>query len=54
MPFVKLVKNKAYFKRFQTKYRRRRGTCVACCVACSIAEAAWLSIKPSFLTVSKA
>ncbi|KAI8928870.1 hypothetical protein BC831DRAFT_446978 [Entophlyctis helioformis] len=24
MPFVKLVKNKAYFKRFQTKYRRRR------------------------------
>jgi len=23
-PFVKLVKNKAYFKRFQTKYRRRR------------------------------
>lgn len=24
MPFVKLVKNKAYFKRFQTKFRRRR------------------------------
>eukprot|EP00353_Schmidingerella_taraikaensis_P011562 CAMPEP_0185569566 /NCGR_PEP_ID=MMETSP0434-20130131/2146_1 /TAXON_ID=626734 ORGANISM="Favella taraikaensis, Strain Fe Narragansett Bay" /NCGR_SAMPLE_ID=MMETSP0434 /ASSEMBLY_ACC=CAM_ASM_000379 /LENGTH=314 /DNA_ID=CAMNT_0028184381 /DNA_START=28 /DNA_END=972 /DNA_ORIENTATION=- len=24
MTFVKLVKNKAYFKRFQTKYRRRR------------------------------
>lgn len=24
MPFVKLVKNKPYFKRFQTKYRRRR------------------------------
>jgi large subunit ribosomal protein L5e len=24
MAFVKLVKNKAYFKRFQTKYRRRR------------------------------
>jgi len=24
MPFVKLVKNKAYFKRFQVKYRRRR------------------------------
>jgi len=24
MPFVKLTKNKAYFKRFQTKYRRRR------------------------------
>jgi len=24
MPFVKLVKNKAYFKRYQTKYRRRR------------------------------
>ncbi|KAG9294969.1 hypothetical protein G9A89_017763 [Geosiphon pyriformis] len=24
MPFVKQVKNKAYFKRFQTKYRRRR------------------------------
>lgn len=24
MPFVKVVKNKAYFKRFQTKYRRRR------------------------------
>ncbi|RKO83304.1 hypothetical protein BDK51DRAFT_23593, partial [Blyttiomyces helicus] len=23
-PFVKLVKNKAYYKRFQTKYRRRR------------------------------
>jgi len=25
MPFVKVVKNKAYFKRFQVKYRRRRG-----------------------------
>lgn len=24
MPFAKLVKNKAYFKRFQTKFRRRR------------------------------
>lgn len=24
MPFMKLVKNKAYFKRFQVKYRRRR------------------------------
>jgi large subunit ribosomal protein L5e len=24
MPFVKLVKNKAYFKRYQTAYRRRR------------------------------
>ncbi|PVU99297.1 hypothetical protein BB559_000323 [Furculomyces boomerangus] len=24
MPFVKLVKNKAYFKRYQTKFRRRR------------------------------
>jgi len=24
MPFIKVVKNKAYFKRFQTKYRRRR------------------------------
>jgi len=24
MPFVKLVKNRAYFKRFQVKYRRRR------------------------------
>ncbi|KAJ3023736.1 UNVERIFIED_CONTAM: 60S ribosomal protein L5 [Siphonaria sp. JEL0065] len=24
MPFVKQVKNKAYYKRFQTKYRRRR------------------------------
>lgn len=24
MPFVKVIKNKAYFKRFQTKYRRRR------------------------------
>jgi len=24
MPFVKLVKNKAYFKRYQTQYRRRR------------------------------
>ncbi|KAJ1680410.1 60S ribosomal protein L5 [Spiromyces aspiralis] len=24
MPFVKLVKNKAYFKRYQVKYRRRR------------------------------
>jgi len=24
MPFVKLVKNKPYFKRFQTKFRRRR------------------------------
>ena len=26
MPFVKVVKNKAYFKRFQVKFRRRRGT----------------------------
>jgi len=25
MAFVKVVKNKAYFKRFQVKYRRRRG-----------------------------
>ncbi|KXS21756.1 ribosomal protein-like protein L5 [Gonapodya prolifera JEL478] len=25
MPFVKVVKNKAYFKRYQVKYRRRRG-----------------------------
>merc|ERR1712169_134122 len=24
MPFVKLVKNKAYFKRYQAQYRRRR------------------------------
>lgn len=24
MPFVKLVKNKAYFKRYQVKFRRRR------------------------------
>ena len=24
MPFVKIIKNKAYFKRFQVKYRRRR------------------------------
>ncbi|KAG0012798.1 60S ribosomal protein L5 [Podila clonocystis] len=24
MPFIKLVKNKAYYKRFQVKYRRRR------------------------------
>jgi large subunit ribosomal protein L5e len=24
MPFLKVVKNKAYFKRFQTKFRRRR------------------------------
>jgi len=24
MPFIKLVKNKAYFKRYQVKYRRRR------------------------------
>eukprot|EP01006_Ploeotia_vitrea_P008742 TRINITY_DN20902_c0_g1_i1.p1 TRINITY_DN20902_c0_g1~~TRINITY_DN20902_c0_g1_i1.p1 ORF type:complete len:320 (+),score=14.22 TRINITY_DN20902_c0_g1_i1:45-962(+) len=24
MPFVKLIKDKAYFKRFQTKFRRRR------------------------------
>ena len=24
MPFVKVVKNNAYFKRFQTKFRRRR------------------------------
>mmetsp|Transcript_22738 Transcript_22738/g.73131 ORF Transcript_22738/g.73131 Transcript_22738/m.73131 type:complete len:205 (+) Transcript_22738:78-692(+) len=24
MPFVKVVKNKAYFKRFQVKYKRRR------------------------------
>jgi len=24
MPFVKIVKNKAYFKRYQVKYRRRR------------------------------
>jgi hypothetical protein len=29
MPFVKVVKNKAYFKRFQVKYRRRRGECPA-------------------------
>lgn len=26
MAFVKAIKNKAYFKRFQVKYRRRRGT----------------------------
>jgi len=25
MPFVKVLKNKRYFKRFQVKYRRRRG-----------------------------
>jgi hypothetical protein len=25
MPFVKVVKNKAYFKRYQVKFRRRRG-----------------------------
>lgn len=25
MPFVKLVKNDAYFSRYQVKYRRRRG-----------------------------
>ena len=24
MPFVKVLKNKAYFKRYQVKYRRRR------------------------------
>ena len=24
MPFVKVVKNKAYFKRYQVKFRRRR------------------------------
>lgn len=24
MPFIKVIKNKAYFKRFQTKFRRRR------------------------------
>jgi len=24
MPFVKVIKNKAYFKRFQVKFRRRR------------------------------
>ena len=24
MTFAKVIKNKAYFKRFQTKYRRRR------------------------------
>jgi hypothetical protein len=30
MPFVKLVKNRAYFKRFQVKYRRRRGACTLC------------------------
>ena len=24
MPFIKTVKTKAYYKRFQTKYRRRR------------------------------
>ena len=24
MPFVKVVKNKAYFKRYQTKFKRRR------------------------------
>ena len=26
-PFVKVVKNKAYFKTFQVKFRRRRGEC---------------------------
>jgi hypothetical protein len=25
-PFVKVVKNKAYFKRYQVKFRRRRGS----------------------------
>lgn len=25
-PFVKVLKNKQYFKRYQTKFRRRRGT----------------------------
>lgn len=25
MPFVKVVKNDAYFSRYQVKYRRRRG-----------------------------
>jgi hypothetical protein len=24
-PFIKLVKNKSYYKRYQVKYRRRRG-----------------------------
>lgn len=27
-PFVKVVKNKAYFKRYQVKFRRRRGVFV--------------------------
>lgn len=27
MPFVKVLKNKAYFKRFQVKWRRRRSRC---------------------------
>lgn len=39
-PFVKVVKNKAYFKRYQVKFRRRRGEwccqitmpCVCMCV----------------------
>ena len=32
--FVKVVKNKAYFKRFQTKLRRRRGKCTGGLLAC--------------------
>lgn len=30
-PFVKVIKNKAYFKRYQVKFRRRRGECVCLC-----------------------
>ena len=30
MPFVKVVKNKAYFKTFQVKLRRRRGKFMYC------------------------
>ncbi|SBT02876.1 60S ribosomal protein L5, putative [Plasmodium ovale curtisi] len=29
MAYVKVVKNKAYFKRYQVKYRRRRGTYIS-------------------------
>ena len=29
MPFVKEIKNRQYFKRFQVKFRRRRSKCVS-------------------------
>ena len=28
-PFIKVIKNKAYFKRYQVKFKRRRGNSIA-------------------------